>query len=61
VYDVDRIRLGRPPLKVDIEKMKELAISDNSVRAIAKGMGISKSLVHKTSKILIVLTGFYKG
>jgi len=41
------IRLGRPPLEVDIEKMKELVLSGNSVRAIAKEMGISKSLVHK--------------
>jgi len=42
------IRLGRPPLEVDIEKMKELVLSGNSVREIAKQMGISKSLVHKT-------------
>jgi len=41
------IKLGRPPLKVDIEKIKELAISGNSVRKIAKQMGISKTLVHK--------------
>ena len=42
------IRLGRPPLEVDIEKMKRLASQGNSVRAIAKLMGISKSLAHKT-------------
>jgi len=42
------IRLGRPPLEVDIEKMKELVLNGNSVREIAKQMGISKSLVHKT-------------
>jgi len=42
------IRLGRPPLEVNIEKIKELALSGNSVRKIAKQMGISKSLVHKT-------------
>ncbi len=42
------IRLGRPPLEVDIEKMKELVLNGNSVREIAKQMGISKSLIHKT-------------
>ena len=42
------IRLGRPPLEVDIKKMKELASQGNSVRVIAKLMGISKSLAHKT-------------
>ena len=42
------IRLGRPPLQVDIKKMEKLALSGNSVRAIAKEMSISKSLVHKT-------------
>jgi len=42
------IRLGRPPLEVDIEKMKELVLNGNSVREIAKHMGVSKSLVHKT-------------
>ncbi len=42
------IRLGRPPLEVDIGKMKELALYGNSIREIAKQMGISKSLVHKT-------------
>jgi len=42
------IRLGRPPLEVDIEKMKELASKGVSIRTIAKEMGISKSLVHKT-------------
>lgn len=42
------IRLGRPPLEVNIKKMKELAFGGNSVRAIAKEMGLSKSLVHKT-------------
>ena len=42
------IRLGRPPLDVDIEKMKELVLNGKSVREIAKQMGISKSLVHKT-------------
>jgi len=42
------VRLGRPSLEVDIEKMKELALNGNSIREIAKQMGISKSLVHKT-------------
>ena len=42
------IRLGRPSLEVDLDKMKELALNGNSVRAIAKEMGVSKSLVHKT-------------
>ena len=42
------IRLGRPPLEVDLDKMKELALNGNSVRKIAKQMDISKSLVHKT-------------
>jgi len=42
------IRLGRPPLELDIEKVKELAFNGNSVRSIAKQMGVSKSLVHKT-------------
>ncbi len=42
------ITLGRPPVKVDIEKMKELASQGNSVRVIAKELGVSKSLVHKT-------------
>ena len=41
------IRLGRPPLEVDLDKMKKLALNGNSVRAIAKEIGISKSLVHK--------------
>ena len=41
------IRLGRPPLELDIERMKDLASQGSSVRAIAKEMGISKSLVHK--------------
>ena len=41
------IRLGRPPLEVDIDKMKELALNGNSIREIAKEMGISKSLAHK--------------
>jgi len=41
------IRLGRPPLEVNIEKIKELTLSGNSVRKIAKQMGISKTLVHK--------------
>lgn len=41
------IRLGRPPLEVDLDKVKELASDGNSVREIAKEMGISKSLVHK--------------
>ncbi len=52
------IRLGRPPLEVNIEKMKELASqgnSGNSVRAIAKEMGISKSLVHKAPRKSFVL------
>jgi len=42
------IRLGRPPLEIDLGKMKELALNGNSVRAIAKEMGISKTLVHKS-------------
>jgi len=41
-------RLGRPPLGVDFAKMKEFALNGNSIREIAKQMGISKSLVHKT-------------
>jgi len=41
------IRLGRPPLELDIERMKDLTSQGSSVRAIAKEMGISKSLVHK--------------
>jgi len=41
------IRLGRPPLELDIERMKDLISQGSSVRAIAKEMGISKSLVHK--------------
>ncbi|MFB0544257.1 MAG: recombinase family protein, partial [Asgard group archaeon] len=42
------IRLGRPPLEVDLDRMKKLALNGNSVREIAKEMRISKSLVHKT-------------
>lgn len=42
------IRLGRPSLEVDLDKMKKLVLNGNSVREIAKQMGISKSLVHKT-------------
>ena len=42
------IRLGRPSLKVDLDKMKKLVLNGNSVRSIAKEMGISKSLVHKS-------------
>ena len=49
------MRLGRPPLEVDTEKVKELAFKGISVRAIAREMGISKSLVHKTLKKSSVL------
>lgn len=42
------IKLGRPPLEIDLDKMKELAQNGNSVRSIAREMGISKTLVHKT-------------
>jgi len=42
------IKLGRPPLEVDIDKMKGLASNGNSIREIAKQMSISKTLVHKT-------------
>jgi len=34
-------------LELDIERMKDLALQGSSVRAIAREMGISKSLVHK--------------
>ena len=46
------IRLGRPPLEVDLYKMKDLALNGNSLRKIAKHMGISKSLVHKALTLL---------
>ncbi len=55
------IRLGRPPLEVDIEKMKELVLSGNSVREIAKQMGISKSLVHKTLVLSPLLSRYSCG
>jgi len=54
-------RLGRPPLEVDIKKMKELALNGNSVREIAKQMGISKSLVHKTLILSPLLSGYFRG
>ncbi len=52
------IRLGRPPLEVNIEKIKELVLSGNSVRKIAKQMGISKSLVHKTLVLSSLLSRY---
>lgn len=55
------IRLGRPPLEVDIEKMKELVLNGNSVREIAKQMGISKSLVHKTLVLSPLLSRYSCG
>jgi len=61
VYDVDGIRLGRPPLEVDPDKMKELALNGNSVKAIAKEMGISKSLVHKTLVLSPLLSRYSCG
>ena len=55
------IRLGRPPLEVDIEKMKELVLKGNSVREIAKQMGISKSLMHKTLVLSPLLSRYSCG
>ncbi len=55
------IRLGRPPLEVDIERVKELALKGNSIRAIAKQMGISKSLVHKTLVLSPLLSRYSCG
>jgi len=55
------IRLGRPPLEVNIEKMKKLASQGNSVREIAKQMGISKSLVHKTLVLSPLLSRYSCG
>jgi len=55
------IRLGRPPLEVDIDKMKQLVLNGNSVREIAKQMGISKSLVHKTLVLSPLLSRYSSG
>lgn len=55
------IRLGRPPLEVDLDKMKELVLNGNSIREIAKQMGISKSLVHKTLVLSPLLSRYSCG
>ena len=52
------IRLGRPTLEVDIEKMKQLVSKGLSIRAIAKELRISKSLVHKTLFKNAIFSGF---
>ena len=53
------IRLGRPRLEVNIKKMKELVLNGNSIREIAKQIGISKSLAHKTLRRNSIFVHFY--
>jgi len=44
-----------------IERMKNLVLKGNSVREIAKQMGISKSLVHKTLVLSPLLSRYSCG
>jgi DNA invertase Pin-like site-specific DNA recombinase len=43
-------RLGRPNEEIDVRRLLELRDQGSTVRAIAKGMGVSFRLVHKTLK-----------
>lgn len=43
-------RLGRPTEEIDVRRLLEMRDQGSTVRAIAKGMGVSVGLVHKTLK-----------
>jgi DNA invertase Pin-like site-specific DNA recombinase len=46
------LRTGRRPVKIDVDQLRRLRAQGKTVRQIAQSLGHSRSLVHKTLKIL---------
>jgi DNA invertase Pin-like site-specific DNA recombinase len=42
------LRIGRKPVKIDLEQLRQLHAMGQSIRQIAQATGYSRSLVHQT-------------